>query len=449
MARTQRRPRFFYGWIVVAIAFITMSISISARTSFSLLYPEMLLEFGWSSALTAGAYSLGFIASITLLPLVGGLMDRFGPRLIVPLGALLVAVGFLVLRTATDPIGLYVAMGLLIVNGSMAMSYIVHSMFLPKWFERNRGLAVGIAFSGVGVGALAILPTFQWIIDTRGWREACIAMAILVAVGVIPLNLFFQRGAPEDMGLPTDGRAPRKREAANGGRRNRASGSGSMIVDRAWAETDWTLTRALATGRFWAICSAMFAALFVWYALQAHQTKFLIDAGFSPAFAATSLGLVAFFGIFGQIGIGALSDYLGREFAWTLSLSGFAAASLLMIQIAETPTTTLVYAAMAAQGLFGYGMSALFGAITTEIFSGRRVASILALVGVAGNLGAGAGTWVMGALYDYSGNYTVGFLACSGVSLMSILCVWLAGPGRVRRIGHRGARPRLARLQQR
>lgn len=448
MARTRRRPRIFYGWVVVAIAFVTMSIAISARTSFSLLYPEMLTEFGWSSALTAGAYSLGFVASITLLPVVGGLMDRFGPRLIVPLGAVLVAAGFIVLRTATDPVGLYVAMGLLIVNGSMAMSYIVHSMFLPKWFERNRGLAVGIAFSGVGVGALIIMPTFQWVIDTRGWRDACIAMAILVAVGIIPLNLFFQRGAPEDMGLAPDGRDPRSRDVGNARQRNKGSATGSVIVDRAWTERDWTVARALATWRFWAICIAMFGALFVWYALQAHQTKFLIDAGFSPTFAATALGLVAFFGIFGQIGIGALSDRLGREFAWTLSLSGFAAASLLMIQIAQTPTTTLVYAAMAAQGLFGYGMSALFGAITTEIFSGRKVASILALVGVAGNLGAGTGAWVMGALYDHSGNYTVGFLACWAVSLISILCIWLAAPGRIRRIGGRTTRTRLARLQQ-
>jgi len=450
LARTRRRPRVFYGWVVVAIAFITMAIAISARTSFSLLYPQMLAEFGWSSAFTAGAYSLGFVASITLLPVVGSLMERFGPRLIVPLGALLVAAGFLMLRTVTDPIGLYVAMGLLIVNGSMAMSYIVHSMFLPKWFERNRGFAVGLAFSGVGVGALLILPAFQWVIEARGWRDACIAMAVLVAVGIIPLNLFFQRGTPEEMGLAPDGRDPDAHPARSGAGQRRCA-AGTIIVDHAWADTDWTLARALRTGRFWAIAMAMFCALFVWYALQAHQTKFLIDTGFAPTFAAAALGLVAFFGIFGQISIGALSDRLGREFAWTLSLSGFAAASLLMVQIGETPTVALVYAAMAAQGLFGYGMSALFGAITTEIFSGRKVASILAVVGIAGNCGGGAGAWMMGALYDVSGNYTVGFLGCWAVSIVSILCVWLAGPGRIRRIARSSPAPRrrrLARLQE-
>lgn len=447
----RRKPRIFYGWVVVAVAFITMAIAISARTSFSLLYPEILAEFGWSRAMTAGAYSLGFVASITLLPVVGLLMDRFGPRIVVPLGALLVAGGFIVLRTITDPIGLYVAMGLLIVNGSMAMSYIVHSMFLPRWFERNRGLAVGIAFSGVGVGALVLLPAFQWIIDTRGWREACIAMGLLVAVGIIPLNLLFQRGAPSDIGLLPDGRDPEDPNADPAMNR-KARNKGEIIVDRAWAETDWTLARALGTVRLWAICCAMFGALFVWYAIQAHQTKFLIDVGFTPAFAATALGLVAFFGIFGQIGIGALSDRIGREFSWTLALAGFATASLLMIQIAKTPSTSLVYAAMAAQGLFGYGMSALFGAITTEIFSGRKLASILAIVGICGNIGAGAGAWIMGALHDMSGNYIVGFLACWAMSIVSILCMWIASPSSIRRVaGSRTRRrptPRLARAQE-
>ena len=73
------------------------------------------------------------------------------------------------------------------------MSYIVHSMFLTNWFVRNRGLAVGIAFSGVGVGALVLLPVFQNIIDSNGWRDACVQMAIVVAVVIIPLNVMFQR----------------------------------------------------------------------------------------------------------------------------------------------------------------------------------------------------------------------------------------------------------------
>jgi MFS family permease len=407
-----------------------MAVAISARTSFSLLYPEILKEFGWSRGLTAGAYSVGYIASMALLPIVGFLMERAGPRLVIPLGALLTAAGFVLVTFITEPIGFYVAMGLFIVNGSMATSYVVHSMFLPNWFVRNRGLAIGIAFSGVGVGALIILPVFQYIIDTSGWRDACLKMALIVVAAIIPLNVIFQRVSPQSIGLLPDGdrqRAANDQQPVPGSER---------IINRTWANTDWTVGRALCTVRFWAMFTALFCALFVWYGLQAHQTKFLIDEGFDPGFAATALGLAAFFGIFGQIGIGALSDRIGRELAWTLALAGFGGASVLMVLISQSPapSTQLVYLAMAAQGLLGYGMATLFGAIITEVFAGRRAASILALMGLGGNLGGAAGPWVLGLAYDAYGNYEVGFWICWGVSIASIICIWIVSPGRIRMV---------------
>jgi MFS family permease len=428
LARRRKKPRIFYGWVVVAVAFVTMAVSINARTSFSLLFPEILAEFGWSSGLTAGAYSLGFIASIAMLPIVGMMMERFGPRLVIPLGALMVAGGFLLLTVITNPIGLYVAMGLLIVNGSMAMSYIVHSMFLPNWFVRHRGLAVGIAFSGVGVGALVLLPLFQNIIASNGWRDACLKMAIIVCVTIIPINVLLQRNAPADIGLEPDGQiVPSANHYA-------PSKGAELVLNHAWASTDWTITRALMTVRFWAMFFAFFGALFVWYGLQAHQTKFLIDKGFTPSFAATALGLAAFFGIFGQIGMGALSDRVGRELAWTFSLAGFGSASVLMVLIDRAPSTELVYLAMAAQGLFGYGMASLFGAICAEIFAGPRSASILSVLGLGGNVGAGMGAYALGASYDAYGSYEVGFWMCWVVSILSIGCVWIASPGRIRMV---------------
>ena len=422
------RPRLFYGWVVIAIAFITMAVAINARTSFSLLFPEILAEFGWSRALTAGAYSLGFVASIAMLPIVGLAMERFGPRIVVPAGALFVAGGSVMMTVIDDPIGLYVAMGLLIVNGSMAMSYIVHSMFLPNWFVRNRGLAVGIAFSGVGVGAMVLLPLFQQVIDEHGWRNACLAMAAVVVAVIVPLNVLFQRNAPEPMGLRPDGDAEPLEQASS------RTNAEDLIVNRAWAETEWTLAKAALTIRFWAMFIAFFGALFVWYALQAHQSKFLIDTGFNPAFAATALGLVGLSGIAGQIGIGAFSDRAGREIAWTLSLAGFALASGLMLMIERQPSAELVYAMCIAQGLLGYGMAALFGAAITEMFAGRRLASIIAMISLGGNLGAGAGAWFMGYCYDRFGSYTYGFWGCFAISVLSIICMWIAAPGRVRRV---------------
>jgi MFS family permease len=439
LPRRRKKAPFFYGWVVIAVAFVTMAVSISARTTFSLLYPELLTEFGWSLSVTAGAYSLGFIVSMATLPFFGILMEKAGPRFVIPLGALLTAGGFVLLTVINDVVGLYIAMGVLIVNGSMATSYVVHSMFLPNWFVRNRGLTIGIAFSGVGAGALILLPLFQYIIDLNGWRTACIYMAILVVIILLPLNIFFQRLTPESMGLLPDG----EDQPNDHGNAQQTTGN-ELILDHAWANTDWTVGRAVCTIRFWAMFTAMFCGLFIWYGIQTHQTKFLIDKGFDPSFAAAALGFTAFCGIFGQIGIGALSDRIGRELSWTISLAGFGAASVLMVLVGKSPSTELVYLAMAVQGLLGYGMSALFGAIVAEVFAGKRSASILALMGLGGNLGGGAGPFVLGAIHDAYGNYEIGFWLCWALSILSILCIWIVGPSRIRMLAREAkSLPRL------
>ncbi len=426
--------RFFYGWIVVAIAFVTMGVGVTARSSFSLLFPEILAEFQWERATTAGAYSLGFALSTAMLPVIGFLMDRYGPRLVIPLGALLVGGGLMAMPLITTPFGLYVTVGLLVVNGSMAISYIVHSMFLPSWFVRNKGLAVGLAFSGVGVLGIVLLPVLQTIIDSYGWRTACLVMGLAVIVILVPLNALFQRASPDLMGLLPDG----DRQSPDDQTEN-ATRSPNVIVDRIWTETDWTLRRAAGTARFWWINGGLTGGLFVWYGVQVHQTKFLIEAGFDPKFAATALGLVAFFGIAGQIGIGALSDRIGREIAWSIALGGFAVSSTLLIMLDGNPSTVLLFAMVAVQGLLGNGMSALFGAIITEIFSGRHLASIFAMISLGGNLGAAAGAWALGYFYDITGSYVTGFTICVGCSLFSIVCMWMASPRRVRLVAGRAA----------
>jgi sugar phosphate permease len=144
---------------------------------------------------------------------------------------------------------------------------------------RRRGLALSIAFSGVGVGSVTLLPWLQSLIEEGDWRVACWALGILVLVLLVPPNLLLLR-RPEDLGLVPDGT----------GSRNPATGGGGNVIDDDWAAVDWTLGRALRTARFWWIASGYFCALFAWYAVQVHQTKYLIEIGFSPSIAAWALG---------------------------------------------------------------------------------------------------------------------------------------------------------------
>ena len=173
---------FFYGWFIVAVAFVTMGIGVNARTAFSLMFPPILDEFGWARGLTAGAFSFGFLISAFLGPVLGRLMDRRGPRAVMLLGVAMVGAGLGLAPLVTTPWHLYLTLGVLVAGGTVCLGYTGHALFLPNWFVRRRGLAIGIAFSGVGVGAIIILPWLQRLIAGAGWRTACVAMAALVVV---------------------------------------------------------------------------------------------------------------------------------------------------------------------------------------------------------------------------------------------------------------------------
>src|ERR1700712_3260221 len=234
------RLPFFYGWVIVAVTFVTMAIGVTARTSFSLLFPPIVQEFGWERGATAGAFSFGFLVSGALSPLIGRMMDRFGPRAVMELGVLLMASGLLLAPLTTQLWHLYLTIGMLVGGGSICLGYSGQSLFLPNWFVRKRGLAIGIAFAGVGIGSIIMLPLVQTMIEQTGWRTACTAMGVLVLVTLAPINLLVRK-RPQDMGLEPDG------DAAP----SASSRPVSNVVDPVWAAVDWTLARAMRTTRFW------------------------------------------------------------------------------------------------------------------------------------------------------------------------------------------------------
>ena len=389
------RLPFFYGWVIVAVTFVTMGVGVNARTAFSLLFPPILDEFGWERGVTAGAFSFGFLVSAGLSPSLGRLMDRRGPRVVMEIGVGLIAAGLLLAPLASQPWHLYASLGVLVGGGSVCLGYTGQALFLPNWFVRRRGLALSCAFSGVGVGSIILLPWLQTLIERAGWRSACWAMAILTLVLLAPLNLLLKR-RPEDLGLEPDGDPSSSALAAGGQNAN--------VVDREWAAVDWTLGRAMRTARFWWIAVGFFCGLFAWYAVQVHQTKYLIEIGFSPTYAAWALGFVSLAGIPGQIVLGHLSDRIGREWVWTVGNLGFALCYLALLLMREAPTPTLLYLMVATQGALGYGLTSVVGAIPAEIFQGRHYGSIFGTLMLASIAGGGAGPWVTGVLHDATGS---------------------------------------------
>jgi sugar phosphate permease len=316
-----------------------------------------------------------------------------------------------------------VTIGVMVGAGSVCLGYSGQSLFLPNWFIRRRGLAMGIAFAGVGIGSVTLLPWVQYVIEQTGWRTACTSMGLMVLIVLAPINLLLRK-RPEDIGLQPDGDAASHASAK----------PVSNIVDPIWAGTDWTLPLALRTARFWWIALGYFCGLYIWYAVQVHQTKFLLDIGFSPNVGVWALGVVSLLGIPGQIVLGHASDRIGREAIWAISCLGFAICFAALIALRYEPSLWLVYLMVFTQGALGYGLTSIMGAVVLEIFQGPNYGSIFGTIMLAALAGGAAGPWVTGLLHDLTGTYTIAFSIGIAVSLLSAFAIWQASPGKVRAV---------------
>jgi MFS family permease len=410
------RLPFFYGWVLVGVAFVTMAIGVNARTAFSLLFPPILDEFRWDRGITAGAFSFGFLISAVVTPCVGWLTDRRGPRLVIETGVVLMGSGLLLASLIREPWQLYLSLGALVGGGVNLLAYTGQSLYLTNWFVQRRGLALSVAFSGVGVGSVTILPWLQTLIATSGWRTACWSLGLLVLLALAPLNVLL-RGKPADLGLVPDGNADGR--IASGTRRFAAAAS---------ASGDWTLGRALRTPRFRWLALSYFCALFTWYAVQVHQTKYLTGIGFDPSRAAWALGLVSLVAVPGQIALGHLSDRIGREWVWTIGNGGFVLSCATLLALPAFPTAALLWLMVVAQGTLGYSLTSVMGAIPAESFGGRHYGSIFGTVMLAAILGGAAGPWVAGASHDLTGSYSPAFWLSIGCSAVSAMAIWRGLP---------------------
>lgn len=421
------RLPFFYGWVIVGVGFVTMAIGVNARTAFSLLFPPILDEFGWPRAVTAGAFSFGFIVTAAFSPLLGRLMDRYGPRVTVEIGVVMMAVGMLLAGQIGETWHLYATLGVLVSAGSICLGYNGQALFVPNWFVRRRGLAMSLTYAGAGIGSIALLPWLQVVIDADGWRAACTALGLLILVVLLPLNLLL-RHRPGDMGLEPDG------DVASP---DPTTPKRSNIVDPVWAGTEWTPMLAVRTARFWWLAVAFFFALYAWYAAQVHQTKYLIEIGFDATEAAFALGLVSLVAVPGQIGLGHLSDRIGREAVWGIGCLGFVLCFALLLALQAAPSPFLLYAMVAAQGFLGYGLTSVMGPIAMELFEGPRFGAIYGTVMLAAIGGGALGAWLTGLLFDLQGDYTVAFALGVLFSAISAGAMWLAAPRKVRAVAGR------------
>ena len=173
-------PVIYYGWIIVFVSFITLGIAFGIWYSFSVFILSIINEFGWSRAAASSIFSF-FILSHSLMGFCAGYMqDRLGPRIVIPAGAVFLALSLVLTSHSRNLWQFQVSYGLLAGSAMSFLGFVSHSAFIPKWFERKRGLALGIAMSGIGFGMLLVVPFAEKLISAHGWRNAYLYLAGMV-----------------------------------------------------------------------------------------------------------------------------------------------------------------------------------------------------------------------------------------------------------------------------
>lgn len=419
----------FYGWIVVGISLITLTVSYGARSSFSVFLVAMIEEFHWSRAALGAAFSIHAIVSMLGVPLGGMLVDHFGPRRVFPIGAIILGLGLVATSRLHSLWQFYLCFGIIMSFGRSLISMGPNAAIIANWFHRNRGAAMGIITAGPSVGMFVLSPLMQVLISTVGWRFAYLFFALLAFL-LIPLILLFQRLHPAELGLHPDGVATAVGSPTSSVR----PGRDIRIVNQAWAAEDWTPSKAVRTARFWALFSAFFFGNFTTIVLV-HQVAFIVDIGYSELFAASIFGLIGAVASASATVFGIFSDRIGREMTYSIQTLCALVAILLLLLIRDTthPWMLYVYAMV-----FGLGVRRALPAVAADIFQGKHFGAIYGILALGVGIGHVIGPWFAGYLYDAQHSYTIPFMLSMIGILLGCIAVWIAAPRKIRRVGVEG-----------
>jgi MFS family permease len=181
--------KIFYGWIITGIVFLNLAIAYGAQYSFGVFFPSLIEEFGWNRQVLSGAFSLYTFMYSTLTFFLGGLTDRYGPKLILICGSICLGIGIVLISQVSAYWHLYVLYGLL-ASWGMSATYVTATPIIVKWFIVKRGLAVGLGQSGIGIGVILIPPLVGTLIIYFGWRFACAALGTAVFMVLFTTSFF-------------------------------------------------------------------------------------------------------------------------------------------------------------------------------------------------------------------------------------------------------------------
>jgi len=416
----------------VAISFAITTAGYSTYYLWPVFYVAILDEFGWSRADTALIFSIAGMIYAFTSPGVGIIFDKFGPRRLFTVAAVLLALGAIGCSRAYEAWQFYIFFGLLVGLGTISAGYVPNAALVSAWFEKKRSMALGISMLGTR-DVFLLTPLFQLFILALGWRNSYLVLAAMVIIIIVPLAQFL-RARPQDMGLLPDGAT----EVEGKGEVERSERD-DRIVDRKWASTEWTLLGVIRQYQFWAFFLMMLGAGLIFSSLVNHFVVLTTDFGFTALFGASLLLIYAVTSMIGRVS-GFISDFIGREVATTLSLTLVLITLTILLVTEDASIPAMLYIAAACWG-FGNGIFApTYTSSTADLFQGKTFASVIGCINVGVGISSSIGTWLFGYIFDVTGTYTLAIvITMFGVGAM-IVGIWIAAPRKVRRVSGRASR---------
>ncbi len=382
--------------------------NLGVRASFGVFFKSIESEFNLSRAATSGVFSVYMLLCSIVAILGGWALDKYGPRLVVFLMGWFAGLGLLLTSQTHAAWQLYVTYGLLFALGTGATFTVVNST-TSRWFDKKRGLALGITTSGGGLGQIAMAPFATYLIANFDWRVAFAVIGLIAWLVVASLSLVLRK-APSDIGLLPDGV---KAEGVKIGLQNRENNR---------QPDGLSLPQAYRTRSFWFMVFAwMFCSLSLHLVLT-HSVPHAIDMGISPMDAAVIISLIGGAIICGRLVLGRISDIIGRKALAVGCALVEVGALIWLIWIREL---WMFHLFAIVFGFSSGGLGMLTTALVGDVFGVRYIGAILGAVVVGWAVGAAIGPAMGGFVFDASGSYFIAFAIAAVAILITGLLVAL------------------------
>jgi len=403
--------RVFYGYWIVAFTFLCLTICIGCGSFVYSLFVKPLQEaMDWSRGQIMVGFTIFFLLMGVASPFVGRMVDAFGARRVVPLGALVMGLGFVLLSTV-DHLPLFYVGYMLVGSGAAGIGVVPCSALVSNWFKKKRGLAIGLMSSGIGAGGVVMAPVAGYLLDAVGWRGTYLALAVIVWVAIIPLALLVVSTRPEDIGLNPDGAAEHPAELSA---KRRGKGAGIP------------LKVAMGTAAFWLISVSFFASNFSSMGGLQSQGPNLIDLGFPASTAALALGIIGFGSGVGKFIFGWLCDRMPPKWACVIGLSIQVCGVLVVLGVTRDSSMATIWCYALLMGFGSGSWLPTVSLLTSGSFGLKHYGSVFGVINLLLNIGTATGPLAGGMVFDATGTYRWAFIlfaALYAVALPSVALV--------------------------